>query len=301
MPTTTTNKTLKLELSQYTTDDKPAFLTNYNSDMKSIDDSIDKANGIAGLNNNGKLNAMPTASDVGAVPVTRTINTYSMSQNITLRASDVEAVPITRKINGSNLTQDINLTANDVGAIPLSDKDIKIPSLNTNKNVIQNPASYKQANGIAPLNSSTVVDPAYGGTGQKTTVAFRKAMGLGNTLGALPIANGGTNATDISHALQNFGLNTKTIFSGRGYTLKKSGKLMNLRLYGVHPNSIPQIAPAYRPTTVDASGFAWILGGSPQPGFLIVSGYSGLTSSYAITGPDMSTTECRGSVVWIID
>ena len=300
MPTTTTNKTLKLGLSQYSASEKPNFLTNYNSDMKDIDDSIDKANGIAGLNNNGKLNAMPTASDVGAVPVTRTLNTYSMSQDITLRASDVDAVPITRKINEHNLTQDLTLNANDIGAIPLSDKDSKVPSLDTNLHVVQNPASYKQANGIAPLNSNTVVDPQYGGTGQKTLASARNVMGLGNTTGALPIANGGTNAIDVSHALQNFGLNTTTIFSGAHYILQKTGKVMNLRMYGVSANSIPQIDPAYRPTTVDASSIAWVLGDTPQAGFLIVSGYSGLTSSYAVTGPETSTIECRGSVTWII-
>ena len=41
-----------------------------------------------------------------------------------------------------------------------------------------------------------VLDPARGGTGQESIQATRSAMGLGNTLGALPAANGGTGRTD---------------------------------------------------------------------------------------------------------
>ncbi|MBR4972241.1 MAG: hypothetical protein IKY59_04640, partial [Oscillospiraceae bacterium] len=39
------------------------------------------------------------ASDVGAVPTTRTVNNKALSTNITLSAADVGAVPTTRKVN----------------------------------------------------------------------------------------------------------------------------------------------------------------------------------------------------------
>lgn len=50
------------------------------------------ANGVATLNSSGKLVQMPIASDVGAVPTTRTINGKALSSNISLTAADVGAV-----------------------------------------------------------------------------------------------------------------------------------------------------------------------------------------------------------------
>lgn len=61
-----------------------------------------------------------TASEVGAVPTTRTVNSKALSANITLTASDVGAVPTTRKVNGKALSSDITLSASDVGALPSS-------------------------------------------------------------------------------------------------------------------------------------------------------------------------------------
>ena len=72
----------------------------------------------------------PTASDVGAVPTSRTVNGKALSSNISLTASDVGArantwtptasevgaVPTTRTVNGKALSADISLTAADVGA-----------------------------------------------------------------------------------------------------------------------------------------------------------------------------------------
>lgn len=59
-----------------------------------------------------------TASDVGAVPTTRTVNNKALSANISLTASDVSAVPTTRTVNGKALSGNITLSATDVGALP---------------------------------------------------------------------------------------------------------------------------------------------------------------------------------------
>lgn len=48
-----------------------------------------QSNGIAGLNASGKLQQMPTAADVGAVPTSRTINGKALTGNITLTAADI--------------------------------------------------------------------------------------------------------------------------------------------------------------------------------------------------------------------
>ncbi len=55
-------------------------------------DMVGKANGVAGVSNAGKIVPMPTASDVGAVPTSRTVKSKPLSANITLKASDVGAI-----------------------------------------------------------------------------------------------------------------------------------------------------------------------------------------------------------------
>lgn len=63
-----------------------------------------------------------SASDVGAVPTSRTVNSKALSSNISLTASDVGAVPTSRTVNSKALLSDITLTASDVSAVALSDK-----------------------------------------------------------------------------------------------------------------------------------------------------------------------------------
>ena len=72
----------------------------------------------------------PTASEVGAVPTSRTVNGKALSADISLTASDVGArastwtptaadvgaVPTSRTINSKPLSSDVTLTAEDVGA-----------------------------------------------------------------------------------------------------------------------------------------------------------------------------------------
>ena len=60
----------------------------------------------------------PTADEVGAVSVSRTINGKALNADITLGAGDVGAVPTTTTVNGKALSGNISLTADDVGARP---------------------------------------------------------------------------------------------------------------------------------------------------------------------------------------
>lgn len=55
--------------------------------------------------------------NIGAVPVSRTINGKSLASNITLSAANVGAVPTERTINSKSLSSNITLAAADVGAI----------------------------------------------------------------------------------------------------------------------------------------------------------------------------------------
>lgn len=86
------------------------------ADLDALEASKGQPNGLATLNSSGKLAQMPSASDVGAVPTTRTVNGKALSSNISLTASDVGAVPTSRKVNGRALSSDINITSGDVFA-----------------------------------------------------------------------------------------------------------------------------------------------------------------------------------------
>ena len=93
-------------------------------------------------------NWMPTADEVGAVPVGRTVNGKPLNADITLGAGDVGAVPTTTTVNGKSLSGNISLTADDVGARP----NTWTP---TADDVGAIPASQKGANnGIAELDST---------------------------------------------------------------------------------------------------------------------------------------------------
>ena len=62
------------------------------ADLDALEASKGQPNGLATLNSSGKLAQMPSASDVGAVPTTRTVNGKALSSNISLTAADVGAV-----------------------------------------------------------------------------------------------------------------------------------------------------------------------------------------------------------------
>lgn len=90
------------------------------------------------------------------------------------------------------------------------------------------------ATGIYDPNRDGVIAPAQGGTGQTTMQGARNAMGLGNTLNALPIENGGTGANTAAGARENLGLGNTTgplpvVNGGTGVTSKEALKQF---LYG---------------------------------------------------------------------
>ena len=62
--------------------------------IETIKSQKGKVNGIAGLDASGKLQQMPTAADVGAVPTSRTINGKALTGNITLTVDDIGASAI---------------------------------------------------------------------------------------------------------------------------------------------------------------------------------------------------------------
>ena len=84
-----------------------------------------------------------------------------------------------------------------LGIKPNGDKYIEFN--NANDAAIWLAALGLGTNGTLPITA------AQGGTGQTSLQATRNAMGLGNTSGALPVANGGTGASTAANARDNLG------------------------------------------------------------------------------------------------
>lgn len=68
------------------------------------------------------------------------------------------------------------------------------------------PAAGKQDMALCGDATYKVLPISGGGTGQTTVAGVRYVLGLGNTNGALPIANGGTGADNANTALSNLGI-----------------------------------------------------------------------------------------------
>lgn len=105
--------------------------TELKSDIQSLQNTkldvakLNVSNGAAGLDESGKLKQMPTASDIGAVPIGRTVNSKPLSSDIVLNAADTGAVDVSLlgKENGvATLNSNSKLvqmpTASEVGAVP---------------------------------------------------------------------------------------------------------------------------------------------------------------------------------------
>ena len=120
------------------------------ADLDALEASKGQPNGLATLNSSGKLAQMPSASDVGAVPTTRTVNGKALSSNISLTASDVGAVPTSREVNGRALSSDINITSGDVFAQTTTVEN------GTNFNNLKNPGIYVQSSNAEVTNNTNM-------------------------------------------------------------------------------------------------------------------------------------------------
>lgn len=115
----------------------------------------------------------PTASSLGVVPTSITVNNKPLTGDITLNASDVGAlpsntnlstlggVPTSRKINGKSLTGNITLSPSDVGALPDTEQGHKATRV-TGSFTATRLAGVSQYTSLATANSTcTVNDSAF--------------------------------------------------------------------------------------------------------------------------------------------
>ena len=94
-------------------------------------------------------------------------------------------------------------------------------TLGLSESIIWRNAIFGVSNGLVPA--------TLGGTGQTSLQATRDKMGLGNTTGALPIANGGTGQMGTTNS--NITLASGT--SGTTYNVRKWGNVATLFLYNI--------------------------------------------------------------------
>lgn len=150
---------------------------------------------------NGKTGAVSlTASDVSAVPTSRTVNGRALSSNITLSASDVSAVPTSRTVNGKALSSNITLSASDVNAATLGSNTFTASqTIPNNSRFKSKDTSGVEVNLIGVSDNNNLV---IGGSANPKPVYVFGELQLDTDLG---VSYGGTGATTAVEALQNLG------------------------------------------------------------------------------------------------
>lgn len=139
---------------------------------ESIVGIVGKPNGVAGLDQNGKITPMPTVSDIGA----------ARSEHTHIAADLTDTVPIEQ---------------GGTGAVTAAAALMNLGAAAS----VHHHAASSISSGVLPI--------ARGGTGASTASLARYALGLGNTTGPVPIANGGTGASTAANALETLGAQPK--------------------------------------------------------------------------------------------
>lgn len=201
---------------------------------------IRTSKGEAQIDYNALAN-LPKAQDLesmGAVPNTRTINGKSLASDITLTADNVGAVPANRKINGKELTSDITISAGDInaaekshnhsaseiGAVPTSRK-VNGKELSSDITLSAEDIGAALANHTHDnAGGSVTVDSALSSTSEnpvQNKVVHAAIENLNqNKVGldtVIPMANGGTNATNGAVGLKNLFAAGYTVLSSKQY------------------------------------------------------------------------------------
>lgn len=121
----------------------------------------------------------PTPIDVGAVPITRKINGYTLDQDRTLVASDVGAVPTGRTINGMDLTANRVITSSEIFRNQATDLGTNsLNNLGTSPGLFFNAAS---ANGLVSKGYPPMADGGTSGLAGGLISLAHNGNGSGNS------------------------------------------------------------------------------------------------------------------------
>jgi len=141
-----------------------------------------------------------------------------------------------------------------------------------------------------------VVPASLGGTGQTSLQATRNAMGLGNTTGALPIANGGSGLTGSAYA--NFTLASGCSASTHAY--RHWGKVVTVMIYNATFTADVSSTGSHNIGTVD-SGYrpaAYVYGAVASTNITGSSGYIRIGTDGVITFRNRSgSTLTKGGTI----
>lgn len=162
-----TNKTSHYNLSQYVANDKPTYLTDYNTDMSNIDTGIYGAKSKADTNetNIGDLTTLTTDTKSTLVGAINEVDSHADTNagNISQNTTDIAT-------NTSHIGTMTNLTTTEksslVGAVNEVDSNIKKLNLTTFNNLTvkstQNVANISSFNVTLATNSDNSVYKLYG-------------------------------------------------------------------------------------------------------------------------------------------
>ena len=127
-----------------------------------------------------------------AVPTSRTVNGKELTEDITLSASDVGAAASSHNHSASNITSG-TLSSDRLPTVPIAKGGLGgTDRLTSAKNLTNE--SVSSPGFVVSLTSN------WKNFGYTTLQQLRNAAGLGNTTGALPVANGGTGMTTATTA-----------------------------------------------------------------------------------------------------
>ena len=109
---------------------------------------------------------------------------------------------------------------------------------------------------------------------------LRAEMGLGDTLGALPIANGGTGATDAATALQNLGV----ILTDEVSSLSAADG------YAISPKGVLDYMEEKASTVVSGSGSIYLEGSGTRTGYIELSTSIGNADVFSVSSDKRTVT-----------
>lgn len=131
-----TNKTTHYELSQYTANDKPTYLVDYNGDMSKIDTGIYEADTLAKTNESAigtmsNLNTTDKSSLVGAINEvntqvgTNTGNISTLNTSVSANTGNIGTMANLTTTNKTNLVSACNEINANIGDITLLNTQVK--------------------------------------------------------------------------------------------------------------------------------------------------------------------------------
>ena len=143
-----TNKTTNYDLSQYTANDKPTYLVDYNSDMNKIDNQMKANSDLAGLAKTeaDDLSSRVDGQDIiiGTLNTTvgqhttdiRTLNTNV--SNLNTKVGDLTNLNTTDKTDVVSAVNEVNTKVGDLSNLVTTDKTNIVSAINEIKNEISN-------------------------------------------------------------------------------------------------------------------------------------------------------------------